>query len=51
MTQDSRVDAYIAKARPFAPPVLEHVRSLMHRGAPDGQETIKWNMPFLYEKG
>lgn len=47
---DARVDAYIAKAQPFAQPVLNHIREVMHRALPDVQETIKWSMPFFTTK-
>lgn len=47
--RDQRVDAYIAKAAPFARPILEHVRAIVHEGCPDVEEAIKWGMPgFLY---
>lgn len=47
--KDPRVDAYITKSASFAQPILEHLRELVHRGCPDVDETIKWNMPaFLY---
>lgn len=49
-TKNPKVDAYIAKARPFAQPILEHLRELMHRGCPDLEETIKWSMPFFTYK-
>jgi uncharacterized protein YdeI (YjbR/CyaY-like superfamily) len=42
---DPRVDAYIAKAAPFAQPILEHVRERVHAVAPEAQETVKWSMP------
>jgi uncharacterized protein YdeI (YjbR/CyaY-like superfamily) len=45
------VDAYIAKAAPFARPVLEHLRELIHKGCPDVVEEIKWSMPFFVYKG
>ena len=48
---DRRVDAYIEKAQPFAQPILEHLRKLMHKGCPDLEETIKWSMPFFVYKG
>ena len=49
MPQDPRVDAYIARAAPFARPILEHLRSLVHRACPETEEAIKWSMPmFLY---
>src|SRR6185369_7961512 len=48
---DKRVDAYIAKAQPFAKPILEHLRMLIHKGCPEVQETIKWGMPSFDYKG
>ena len=45
--RDPRVDAYIAKAPPFAVPVLEHIRAAMHAGCPELVETIKWSRPFF----
>lgn len=42
---DSRIDAYIAKAAPFAQPVLRHLRSLVHKSCPNVVETIKWSHP------
>src|SRR5438105_15668880 len=45
MKKDRRVDAYIARAQPFARPILEHVRALVHAACPDAAETIKWGMP------
>lgn len=44
-TLDPRIDAYIAKAAPFARPILEHLRKLVHDGCPDVVETIKWSAP------
>jgi uncharacterized protein YdeI (YjbR/CyaY-like superfamily) len=46
-----KVDAYIAKAAPFAQPVLERLRELVHRACPDVEEAIKWSMPFFVYKG
>ena len=43
--KDSRIDAYIEKAQPFAQPVLTHLRKLVHKACPDVTETIKWGMP------
>ena len=48
---DPRVDAYIAKAAPFARPILSHLRALVHRAAPAITETIKWGMPFFEHEG
>ena len=45
-----QVDAYIGKAAPFAQPVLEHLRELVHKACPDVEETIKWRMPFFVYK-
>lgn len=45
MTSDPRIDAYIAKAAPFAQPILSHVRARVHAAAPDAQETMKWSAP------
>lgn len=47
MAQDTRIDAYVAKAEPFARPVLEHVRHLVHASVPEVTETMKWSMPFF----
>ncbi len=45
MNRDPRVDAYIARAQPFARPILEHVRERVHALVPEGEETTKWSMP------
>ena len=45
MHTDPRVDAYIAKAAPFAQPILAHLRAAVHRALPDAEEGIKWGMP------
>lgn len=45
LARDPRVDAYIAKARPFAQPILTHLRALVHVHAPDVEETLKWGVP------
>ena len=45
MARDPRIDAYIAKAAPFAQPILDHVRALVHRVLPEVEEGIKWGMP------
>ena len=51
MPRDPRVDAYIAKAAPFAQPILKHVREAVHSGCPEVQETIKWSVPSFEYKG
>jgi uncharacterized protein YdeI (YjbR/CyaY-like superfamily) len=49
--EDPRVDAYINKAKPFAQPILRHLRVLVHKGCPNVQETIKWSRPFFEYRG
>lgn len=49
--RDPRIDAYIAKAEPFARPILERLRALVHEACPDADETIKWGMPFFVSGG
>ncbi len=49
--KDKRIDDYIAKAQPFAQPVLKHLRELVHKACPDVTETIKWGMPSFEYKG
>ena len=51
MSRDPRIDAYIAKAAPFARPILKHVRERVHAVAPDVEETLKWNMPSFTRDG
>lgn len=43
--RDPRVDAYIAKAQPFAQPILTHLRALVHEHASGAEETLKWGVP------
>jgi uncharacterized protein YdeI (YjbR/CyaY-like superfamily) len=50
-TRDARIDAYIAKAAPFAQPILHELREIVHEGCPEVEETIKWSMPFFLYKG
>jgi uncharacterized protein YdeI (YjbR/CyaY-like superfamily) len=50
VTPDPRIDAYIARAAPFAAPILEHVRTLVHNICPAVEEAIKWGAPaFVYQ--
>lgn len=51
MPYDKRVDDYIAKAQPFARPIMERLRQLIHQVVPDVQETIKWNVPAFEYQG
>jgi len=45
MSREPRIDAYIAKAQPFARPILQHIRDRVHAVLPDAEEAIKWSMP------
>ena len=45
MSRDPRIDSYIAKAQPFARPILDHVRTRVHTVLPEVEEAIKWSMP------
>ena len=47
--KDPRIDGYIAKSAYYARPILEHIRSIVHRACPNVEETLKWGMPsFAY---
>jgi uncharacterized protein YdeI (YjbR/CyaY-like superfamily) len=45
VSREPRIDAYIAKAQPFARPILEKVRERVHAIAPDVEEAMKWSHP------
>ena len=45
MRRDTRIDAYIEKAQPFARPILEKVRERVHAVVPDIEEAMKWGHP------
>lgn len=45
MKTDPRIDDYIARAAPFAQPILIHVRKLAHEALPEAEETLKWGAP------
>lgn len=49
--RDPRIDSYIAKSQPFAKPILEHLRELVHKACPEVEETIKWSFPHFDYKG
>ncbi len=48
---DPRVDAYIAKAQPFAQPILRHLRELVHEACPEVEEDMKWSHIHFDYKG
>ncbi len=48
---DPRIDAYIAGSADFATPILNHLRSLVHKACPEASETMKWSFPHFEYKG
>ena len=50
-TRDPRIDKYIAKSAPFARPILNHIRGIVHKACPDVEETTKWGFPHFMYKG
>ena len=51
MSRDQRIDDYIAKAQPFARPIIEKVRARVHAAVPDVEETLKWGAPAFTRGG
>lgn len=49
--QDPRIDEYIARSQPFAKPILKRLRTLVHDGCPDVEETMKWSFPHFMHHG
>jgi uncharacterized protein YdeI (YjbR/CyaY-like superfamily) len=49
--RNPKIDAYIARAAPFAQPVLIHLRGLIHKACPDVVEEMKWSRPFFSHGG
>lgn len=41
MVRDPRIDVYIAAAQPFARPILEHIRKLVHATCPEEPESVQ----------
>ncbi|MGE5927647.1 MAG: YdeI/OmpD-associated family protein [Gemmatimonadota bacterium] len=46
-----QVDAYIARSQPFARPILEYLREVVHGACPDVVEEMKWSMPHFTHHG
>jgi uncharacterized protein YdeI (YjbR/CyaY-like superfamily) len=46
-----QVDAYIARAQPFARPILQKLRDLFHKASPAIEEKLKWGVPSFEHKG
>jgi uncharacterized protein YdeI (YjbR/CyaY-like superfamily) len=51
LNREPRIDAYIAKAQPFARPILEKVRERVHAVMPDVEEAMKWSHPTYCRNG
>jgi hypothetical protein len=51
MTTDPRVDVYIRKAEPFAQPILQHLREVVHEASPEIEEGLRWGSPHFFYKG
>jgi hypothetical protein len=49
--RDPRVSEYIAACRPFARPILKHLRKVLHDAGPTLEETVKWKMPTFLHQG
>jgi len=50
MSNDPRIDAYIARQADFAKPILSTLREMVHEACPEAEETLKWGAPsFLYK--
>ena len=45
------VDTYIEQARPFAKPILVHLRDVVHAACPQVEESMKWSFPNFGYKG
>jgi uncharacterized protein YdeI (YjbR/CyaY-like superfamily) len=50
-SKDSRITSYISKSADFAQPILEKLRSLVHKACPEVEETMKWSFPHFNYKG
>lgn len=48
---DRRIDDFIEKAQDFAKPILNYLRTAVHKACPHVQETIKWGMPYFQYEG
>ncbi|MBA2367732.1 MAG: YdeI/OmpD-associated family protein [Candidatus Protochlamydia sp.] len=51
VTKNTPIDAYIEKSKPFAKPILNYFRKLVHEACPDAEETLKWSAPHFSYKG
>jgi len=51
VSRDARIDEYIARAQPFARPILEKVRERVHAVMPEVEEAMKWSHPTYCKAG
>ena len=51
MSREPRFDVYIAKAPPFAQPILSHIRERVHAAVPEAEEAMKWSAPAFVLNG
>lgn len=51
MATSAQHERYIAGAEPFAQPILNHLRALIHRVCPECEEKMKWSFPHFDYRG
>jgi hypothetical protein len=51
MSKRKEIDDYINAAAPFAQPILNHLRDLIHQVCPETEEKLKWGFPHFDYKG
>jgi uncharacterized protein YdeI (YjbR/CyaY-like superfamily) len=51
MPKNPQIDAYIAKQRDFARPILEYLREVVHTACPEVTESLKWGCPHYEHHG
>jgi uncharacterized protein YdeI (YjbR/CyaY-like superfamily) len=49
--RNAKFDAYIARAQPFARPILAEIREAVHEACPEVEEELKWSHPAFMYKG
>lgn len=48
---EPRIDAYIDNAQPFAKPIMNYLREIIHETCPSVEEGWKWSFPHFMYKG
>ncbi|MBC7720935.1 MAG: YdeI/OmpD-associated family protein [Pedobacter sp.] len=51
MPTNPAITTYISNAQPFAQPILNHIRELVHKACPEVEEKMKWSFPHFDYKG